>query len=342
METIKSDALEPTSGDLKHMPLRTKLHSFSLVYGLPAATILLIIIFSILLPTTFPTRENLHAIISVESPIALLALAAMIPMIAGRIDLTTGYGIVIWSILVISFQTDYGIPWELSIIAVIILGGIYGLLNGILVEVAQIDSFIATLGTGTILYALALWYTNGTQVVGNLPKIFTSINTGSFLGIPTPAYIVIIFVLLIWFFSERTPIGRVLYAIGANSRAAELNGVRVKRYVVGSFVASGVLTAVAGVMLAAQLRVGQASVGLSYLLPALVGAFLGSTTIRPGRVNVWGTITAIIILSVGISGIEQMGAAFYVAPLFNGIILVVSIGLAGLAQRRGQKRKRKK
>lgn len=341
METIKSDALEPTSGDLKYMSLSARVHSFSLVYGLPVATIALIIIFSLLLPSTFPTRENLHAIISVESPVALLSLAAMIPMIAGRIDLTTGYGIVIWSILVISFQTDYGIPWPAAIVAVLVLGGIYGLLNGILVEVAQIDSFIATLGTGTILYALALWYTNGTQVVGQLPPIFTAINDGSFLGIPTPAYLVAIFAVLIWFFSERTPLGRVLYAIGANSRAAELNGVRVKRYVVGSFVASGVLTAVAGVMLAAQLRVGQASVGLSYLLPALVGAFLGSTTIRPGRVNVWGTVTAIIILSVGIAGIEQLGAAFYVAPLFNGVILVVSIGLAGLAQRRGQRRKKR-
>lgn len=342
METIKSDALEPTFGDLKQMSLGAKIHSFSLVYGLPVATIGLIIVFSLLLPSTFPTRENLHAIISVESPVALLALAAMIPMIAGRIDLTTGYGIVIWSILVISFQSDYGVPWELAVVAVVVLGGLYGLLNGILVEVAQIDSFIATLGTGTILYALALWYTNGTQVVGQLPKVFIELNSGSFLGIPTPAYIVAIFAVIIWFFSERTPIGRVLYAIGANSRAAELNGVRVKRYVVGSFVASGVLTAVSGVMLAAQLQVGQASVGLSYLLPALVGAFLGSTTIRPGRVNVWGTITAIVILSVGIAGIEQLGAAFYVAPLFNGVILVVSIGLAGLAQRRGQRRKSKK
>ncbi|MGQ3292205.1 MAG: ABC transporter permease, partial [Shinella sp.] len=78
----------------------------------------------------------------------------------------------------------------------------------------------------------------------------------------------------------------------------------------------------------------QASVGLEFLLPALVGAFLGSTTIKPGRVNVWGTIIGVIILAVGISGIQQMGGAFYVEPLFNGATLLVAIGIAGYAQRR--------
>ena len=81
-------------------------------------------------------------------------------------------------------------------------------------------------------------------------------------------------------------------------------------------------------MLAAKLRIGQANVGLDYLLPALVGAFLGSTTIKPGRVNVWGTIVGVLILAVGISGIQQLGGAFFVEPLFNGTTLVISIALA--------------
>ena len=87
-------------------------------------------------------------------------------------------------------------------------------------------------------------------------------------------------------------------------------------------------------MLAAKLRIGQANVGLDYLLPALVGAFLGSTTIKPGRVNVWGTIFGIVILAVGISGIQLLGGAFFVEPLFNGATLVVAIALAAFAQRR--------
>lgn len=84
---------------------------------------------------------------------------------------------------------------------------------------------------------------------------------------------------------------------------------------IGAFVVSGLLGAIAGVVLAARLRIGQASVGLEFLLPALVGAFLGSTTIRPGRVNVWGTVVGVAILAAGISGIQQFGGQFYVEPL---------------------------
>ena len=90
----------------------------------------------------------------------------------------------------------------------------------------------------------------------------------------------------------------------------------------------------AGCVLGAKLRIGQANVGLDFLLPALVGAFLGSTTIKPGRVNVWGTIFGILILAVGISGIQLLGGAFFVEPLFNGVTLVVAIALAAFAQRR--------
>jgi ribose transport system permease protein len=125
-----------------------------------------------------------------------------------------------------------------------------------------------------------------------------------------------------------------LYAIGANPRAAALNGIPVRRYTIAAFVASGLLTAAAGVLLASKLRIGQASVGLEYLLPALVGAFLGSTTIKPGRVNVWGTMVGVAILAVGIAGIQQFGGSFWVEPMFNSVTLLISIGIAGYAQRR--------
>ncbi|HUZ65626.1 MAG TPA: ABC transporter permease [Acetobacteraceae bacterium] len=209
-----------------------------------------------------------------------------------------------------------------------------GFVNGLLVEVAQIDSFIATLGTGTILYALALWYTGGRQVIGTLPLAFLDINGLFVFGLPITSFYVLALALLLWIMAERLPLGRHIYAIGASPKVAALNGIPVRAYVLGVFIASGVFTAFAGVVLASKLRIGQASVGLEYLLAALVGAFLGSTTIRPGRVNVWGTVVGVLILAVGISGIQQLGGAFFVEPLFNGVTLVIAIGLAGYAQRR--------
>ena len=334
MQSIESNALEPTRSELADLSLAQRLIRLAPVYGLVILTLFLLVLFSILLPNTFPTLLNLRAILSDKSIIALLSLAAMVPMAAGRIDLTVGYGIVLWHILAISLQTMFGIPWPLAVMIVILLGAAVGFLNGLLVEVAKIDSFIATLGTGTILYALALWHTGGRQVVGVLPKGFYDINGIFVFGLPITAFYIFGIAIAMWLVLEYTPIGRFLYAIGANARAAELNGIPTRKFVVGAFVTSGLMTALAGVLLASKLRIGQASVGLEFLLPALVGAFLGSTTIKPGRVNVWGTMIGVAILAIGISGIQQFGGSFWVEPMFNGVTLLVAIGIAGYAQRR--------
>ncbi|MFK7869810.1 MAG: ABC transporter permease [Roseobacter sp.] len=334
MQSLESGALEPTKADLKGLGFGRRLLRFLPVYGLVILTFFLIALFSVLLPNTFPTMLNLRSIISDKAIIALLSLGAMIPMAAGRIDLTVGYGIVLWHILAISLQTMLGLPWPVAVAVVLVLGGITGFLNGLLVEVAKIDSFIATLGTGTVLYALALWHTGGRQMVGLLPDGFYALNTTFVFGLPITAYYLAVITIVMWVILEYTPVGRYLYAIGANQRAAQLNGIPTRKYVIGAFVASGAMTALAGVLLAAKLRIGQASVGLEFLLPALVGAFLGSTTIKPGRVNVWGTIVGVAILAVGISGIQQFGGSFWVEPLFNGVTLLIAIGIAGYAQRK--------
>jgi ribose transport system permease protein len=334
MQSLKSNALEPTRSELARLSRGQAIIRVLPIYGLPLLTLALIIFFSLLLPDSFPTALNARSILSDKAIIALLSLGAMVPMIAGRIDLTIGFGIVMWHILAISLQVKYGLPWPLAVLIVLAASSLTGLLNGLLVEVAQIDSFIATLGTGTILYALALWHTDGRQVMGLLPRGFVDINGLSLADIPMPAIYVLVLAVALWLITERLPLGRHLYAIGANEKAAALNGIPVRAYVIGVFVASGLLTAFTGVLLASKLRIGQSSVGLDYLLPALVGAFLGSTTIKPGRVNVWGTLVGVIILAVGISGIQQFGAAFFVEPLFNGATLIVAIGIAGYAQRR--------
>ncbi|RJT39570.1 ABC transporter permease [Mesorhizobium waimense] len=334
MPSIESSALEPTRGEMASLPVRQRITRLLPVYGLVILTVVLILLFSILLPNTFPTLLNLRSIVSDKAIIALLSLAAMIPMASGRIDLTVGYGIVLWHILAISLQTMLGIPWPLAVLIVLLLGAATGFLNGLLVEVARIDSFIATLGTGTVLYALALWHTGGRQVVGVLPEGFYALNGTMVFGLPITGLYVLAIAIALWIILEYLPIGRYVYAIGANPKAAALNGIPVRRFVIGAFVSSGFLTALTGVLLASKLRIGQASVGLEYLLPALVGAFLGSTTIKPGRVNVWGTMTGVIILAVGISGIQQFGGSFFVEPLFNGVTLLVAIGIAGYAQRK--------
>ena len=296
--------------------------------------VLLFIFFSLLLPSTFPTALNMRAILSDKSIVAFLSLAAMIPLSTNKFDLSIGFGVGLAHILVIGLQVQFGVPWPLAVLVVLLSGLAVGTINGLLVEAAQIDSFIATLGTGSILYAISFFYTGGQQIVGVLPPQFIAINGAAPFGVPAPAIYVLLLGLGLWVAFEYLPIGRYLYAIGSNPRAAELSGIPKHRYVIVAFAASGLITAFAGVVLGSKLQIGQANVGNEFLLPAFVGALLGSTAIRVGRVNVWGTLVAVAVLAVGISGIEQLGSSFFVEPLFNGTTLLIAVGLAGFAARR--------
>lgn len=306
------------------------------VWGLLILMILLIIAFSLLRPATFPTFFNFQSILSNKSIQAMLALAVMIPMVANHFDLSVGYMLGIAQVLSIGLQVNQGLPWWVASLLVVALGAVVGLVNGVLVTRVHIDSFIATLGTGTVLYGLDEWYTGGQQVVGNLPTGFTNVAAvvGGTHGIPAPALYVLIISIALWITFEYRPVGRYLYVLGANPRAAELNGISAQRYVTLAFVAAGALAAFAGVVLEAELQVGQASVGPEFLLPSFTGALLGATSVRPGRVNVWGTILAVFVLAVTVAGLQQLGASFYVEQLFNGMMLIIAVGLAVNATRR--------
>lgn len=330
--SVKSTALEERVS-LKHDGILPVLTQAGTRYGLLILCVLLIVLFSLATPS-FASLLTLQAILASKSKVALLALAATIPMIVGKIDLNVGFGIVLWHILAISLQVSYGFSWPEAVLIVLVLSAIYGLFNGVLVAVADIDAFVATLGTGTTLYAVALWHSGGRQIVGDLPDAFMMLHHTEIAGIPIGGFYVLALAIIMWLITEHTPLGRCMYAVGGNPAAANLNGIPVTRYVIGSFIASSTITGFTGVLVAAEQGVGQASVGMDYMLPALVGAFLGSTTIRPGRVNVWGTVIGVSILAIGIAGIQQFGGAFWVEPLFNGTTLLLSITLAGYAQRR--------
>jgi ribose transport system permease protein len=324
---------QPESGTTGHRLLGPVLQRLPR-YGLLLVGLALILVFSALRPDSFPTVTNFNAILGNKTIDAFLALAVMIPMVTKHFDLSVGYGMGLTYVLSISLQVRYDVPWPLVIVIVLLVGLLLGLLNGLLVEFGQIDSFIATLGTGTVVYAITLWHTGGQQVAGDLPAGFTKIDSAKLFGIHAPSVLLILVAILLWLAFEYLPIGRYLYAVGANRRAAELNGIRAGRFVIGAFMMSGLLTATAGILFASRLQVGQSNVGLDYLLPAFVGALLGSTTIHAGRVNVWGTIVAVAVLAIGISGIQQLGSSFFVEPLFNGLTLIAAVGIAGYAARR--------
>src|SRR5713101_2579160 len=153
------------------------------VHGLLILTLLLVAFFSILLPRTFPTPLTAAAILQETSTVALLALGETIVIASGQFDLSIGYVIDICAVLTIGLQRS-GVPWPAVVVIVLLIGLSIGLLNGLLVEYAKIDSFIATLGVGTIMYGLANGYTGGRQIVVNLPAGFLAVSQSALLGIP--------------------------------------------------------------------------------------------------------------------------------------------------------------
>jgi ribose transport system permease protein len=306
------------------------------VWGLLILLVLLIIVFSLLRPDTFPTLFNIKSILNNKSVQALLALAVFIPMTANHFDLSAGFNLGISQVLAIGLQGQ-GLPWWAAVIAVLLMGALVGLANGFLVTRIKIDSFIATLGTGTVLYGLNAWYTGGQQVLADLPRPFLEIS-GSLGPLPAPALYTLVISFGLWIVFEYLPLGRYLYVLGASPRAAELNGISARRYVTLGFVAAGTLASFAGIVLQSQLQIGQSSVGQEYLLPAFTAALLGATSIRPGRVNVWGTVLAVAVLAVTVAGLNQLGAPFFVEPLFNGSMLVLAVGLAVQASQRRTRR----
>ncbi len=236
-------------------------------------------------------------------------LAVMIPMVAGKIDLTVGYGIVLWHILAISLQTKYGFPWPLAVLTRARARRPWSASS----TACSSRSRRSTPSSRRSAPARSSMpprcgTRSGRQVVGIAPDAFYALN-GADLVRPADHRLLRAgasgrAVARARIFSDRALFlrhRRQSQSGGAKRRAgAALHDL--------AFVASGLIAAFAGVMLASKLRIGQASVGLEYLLPALVGAFLGSTTIKPGRVNVWGTIVGVAILAIGISGIQQFGA----------------------------------
>lgn len=302
-------------------------HALTLIW------IALLIYFTVRLPGTFLTSTNVSSTLATQSVPAFLALAVLVPMVAGHFDLSVGYMLGLTCMITIGLQSKQDLGWVTAVALTLVLGVAVGIVNGVLVVGAKINSFIATLGTGSLAYAVSLWYSGGQSLIGVFPEAFARI--GSVKGnIPIPAIYVLVIAVLIWLVLEYTPLGRRLYVIGGSERTATLLRVRVGLMTIGTFAAAGLLTAVAGVILASQLQTAQSATGPEYLLPAFAAVFLGSTAVRPGRVNVWGTVIAVLLLATLITGLQQLGLAAWVQPMVNGIMLIGAVGAAGLVQRR--------
>lgn len=303
-------------------------------YGLAVLFVIAAVTFSALLPDSFPTLLNVRNIAGSQAVLAILALAALPPLIAGQFDMSLGSVLSLASVATASALSRFGISLWLAIPIGIVLGALLGLCNGLLIAKVGVNALITTLGVATAITGVLSWYTGGTSILTGIPDALTDVGSGVFLGLPQPLYLMGAVALFVWYLLEHTPFGRHLHAIGVNPSAARLVGLDVERHVIGSFVLSGALVGLAGVLLVARQGGGNPLMGNYFLMPALSAVFLGATAIHPGRFNVPGTILAVFFLAVSVSGLALAGVDNWVDSIFNGAALVIAVALSTILGKR--------
>lgn len=320
----------PASESPEEAPVRHSARALRVLErsGVPTVLVILLVVFSITLPKTFPTARNLSGILTTEDVVLLVALGGMIPLIGGEYDLSIGYvlGFCSMEVAVLTLHSGLNV-WFAVFLTVLTAIGI-GIFNAVLVLFVGVNSFIATLASGTILSGITLLISNSTIVTGSLSHSFLNLGTGGPGGIPPGLMIVLGIGLVLLYVLEHTPAGRHLEAAGQGREATRLAGIRVNRLLFVSLVLSATIAGLAGVLNTATQGSADPSVGSEFLLPALAAAFLGATTIRPGRFNVVGTVLAVYLLAVGVNGLAQLGAPSWVGPVFDGGVLVVAVAAA--------------
>jgi ribose transport system permease protein len=296
---------------------------------------LLTIYWSISLPQTFFQVQNFQIIAGQQAVTGIVALGLLATLAASDYDLSVGANVAMSTSLVVGLQSAQGFPWPAALVVALLAGAAVGLVNAALVVGLGMNSLISTLGVQSILGGLVLYYTGGSILYArSLPHAFTDFGTWTFWGTPGPVLYLVVFAVLMWIFLTRMTVGRFVYIIGSNREAARLSGINTARVRVIAFVVTGVFAAFAGVLLGAQTSAGNPNVAGDYLLPAFAAAFLGATTITPGRFNVLGTLVAVFLVAVGVTGLQESGAPAYAAPIFNGAALVIAVGVAAVLQRR--------
>lgn len=286
----------------------------------------LIIAFTFLEPDTFPTHNNATAVFNTQAIVLIVALGTMVPLIAGEFDLSVGF-VVGWGALESAKLMALGVDPVLAVVITLLSCLLIGMINGLMVVFFRINAFIATLGVGTVLSGFTLALADGT-VVNGVPASFVEFGRGELWGFNTPVFMAIGVVLVCLVVLDRLPVGRYLYAIGGGREAARLAGIKTTRLRLGAFAASAAIAGFAGIMQTATAGSATPEFGPSFLLPAFAACFLGATVIKPGRFNTLGTVIALLVLAVGIDGLQLMGAPAWVGPVFNGSALLIAVGLS--------------
>lgn len=269
--------------------------------------------------------QNLSNIVVQVAPIGIVAVGMMFAIITKGIDLSVGSIVGLAAVVAASLAqvTSTRFPFErpvfLSIVVGLLVGALIGFVNGSIIAYFKIAPFIATLGMMTIARGLALIYTEG-RPVSNLAPGFNALGSGV-----VPIVIFLVVALIIHTVLSRTRFGRYVYAIGGNDQAARVSGVNIGRVQVGIYTLIGLLSGLAGLILAARIESGNPQLGTSLELDAITAAVIGGTSFNGGVGKVWGVVVGALIIGIINNGLDLMNVSPFWQMVVKGCIIIAAI-----------------
>jgi ribose transport system permease protein len=299
------------------------LDKFSAIY----LWVLFIVIFGIWSPNLFLTRATFQTVASSQAIAGFVGIAVLVGLACGQFDVSVGANANLTGMCAVVLQTNEHWGVLPSIVVSVLVGVAIGAINGTLVVKFGIDSFIATLAMGSVLSAVLVMVTNSQQPPSITTTSWVNLTQTKIFGVQIVVLYLLILGVIVWWMLAHTPVGRYMYATGGNAEAARLSGVRVGWWRWISLVISGLIAGIGGVLFTSQTG-PSFTFGAALLLPAFAAAFLGSTQLHPGRFNVWGTLIAIYVLATGVEGLQLVSGEQWLSDMFNGVALIVAVGLA--------------
>lgn len=319
----------PTTGR-QSIPLHRWL-SVSRDYAALILTVALFVVLSIASPVFF-TSSNLANIIGQQAPVAIVAVAVTLVIIAGSFDLSTGSIVAVANVCAAQVTVHTGSAW-MGLLAAPLIGVGLGILNGLIITVLRVHSFLGTLATSLVYSALALLITNGSLIpVDN--NTFARLGQGTWGLITISTFVLIGWAAVAILVLNLSVIGRHVFAVGGNSEAALLSGVRVNATHVFTFAMSGLASGIAAAILVSRVSSGQPTQGSDITTTAIAAVILGGTSIYGGKGAIWRSLVGVYLLALIGNGFNLLGANQFYKSLVTGVVIVSAVALAAAGRRR--------
>lgn len=306
--------------------------SFANLYSTYGVFFILVIEFLIfsLASKSFLTLGNILSVGRQMSFTGIAAIGMTLVMLTGGIDISVGSMLAMAGVLCAKLSADVGLPLWIAVVITLLIGALFGLINGAAVTRLHIPALIATLATQTILKGIAYLLTNAAPVK-NLSATYKFLGQGYIFGvIPVPLIITVALYVLAWWYLDKTYLGRRVYLSGGNEEAARLSGINTKWTITGTYVFSGVFAAIAGVLMAARLGSGQPSVGSGFEMDVITATVLGGISVNGGKGKVVNVFVGACIMGVLANGMTMLNINQYLQWIINGLVLLFAVTMSNL------------